>query len=69
MDIGQNKLRAQFKAETDLDIDNLSKYAKWLESLRIKSLNTDLFIENSHLKHVLVKAINILDEGITAIPK
>ncbi|QEN03333.1 hypothetical protein EW093_00965 [Thiospirochaeta perfilievii] len=71
MDIRQYKLRMQFKAETDKDVEGASfaEYVNWLEKLRVEDINKDVLVENEHLKNVVQKAMDVLDEGLSAIPK
>ena len=68
MDIGQHKLRMQFKAETDLEITkkNLPEYVRWLEKLKVTDVVHDIAIENRDLKNSIQKAMDILDDGLTA---
>lgn len=71
MDIGQHKLRMQFKAEINLDAseDSFAEYVNWLEKLRANEINKEILTENEHLKDIMQKAMDILDDGISAIPR
>ena len=68
MEIRQHKLRMKFKAETDFDVteDSLSEYVNWLEKVKSDDINKDILNENEHFKSVVQKAIDILDDGLTA---
>ncbi|OQY36662.1 MAG: hypothetical protein B6226_06180 [Candidatus Cloacimonetes bacterium 4572_65] len=68
MEIRQAKLRMQFKAETDLDIngETISSYVNWLEKLSIEEINKDILSENENLKNVIQNAMDILDDGISS---
>ncbi|MGL1892186.1 MAG: hypothetical protein OCD02_11210 [Spirochaetaceae bacterium] len=68
MDIGKDKLRMLFKAETDLDITkkNLPQYVKWLEKVKIIDVVHDIAIESRNLKDSIQKAMDVLDDGISS---
>ena len=68
MEIRQHKLRMKFKAETDFDVteENMSEYTHWLELLKVDEISKEIAYENSNLKDTVQKAIDILDDGLTA---
>lgn len=66
-------LRQRFYAQTDVEIvENpgaWEQYAKWLEKLAIKELNTELVKDNDALRDKMQEAMDTLDEGLTGAYK
>lgn len=67
-----NTLRERFMSETDISVEveegNWKEYSKWLEKLKTEDINSELIIENNYLKRKLLKAIDILYQGVTEKP-
>lgn len=63
-------LRIKFQAETDIEItkDNISEYEKWLENIKVIHISNEIIIENRYLKNKMIKAMDIIYEGISSIP-
>lgn len=70
MDENVRKLRFDFEAETDIDIDesseNWQEYAQWLEKLSVSKLNNEMVKENDALRNMMNEAMGLLEEGVVS---
>lgn len=63
------ELRERFYSETNIDLDllqNWEPYAKWLESLAVLKINTEVMNENKVLRDAFFEVSDILEQALVS---